>query len=742
MERSIYLSLFDRDKLNEGYAEPGESLAEYGRALSALCRYREEVLSGRLSRSDAAKDWLLLRMHLELRRKKSAGEPSFLRVCRLLRLNAFERLLLLAASGQGAPGTAFSEGQERGGALSGELWTRLAEDRALSYPHLRALEELYAFWRGLEELPPEVPVFPRAGLFLEPQKDGKAPSPTAELRCRRRVRAELCRNGKSGAGQPEEPVLSGTLRFYARRVRTTGELPEVLIYQEQLAELKRMAGAANAPGGAPLSLILLGKAGSGKKLLAAHLAKSLSRNLLVIDGKALARYLKDAALWYSRGDAADWLDEFETEVLLSGNLVYLEAGEGTAVSLIREVCPGVMLFGAEDADALSGEKTNGYVLPQAVRLALPAPGAEEKARLWEAFLLEQELRADCRLKAQSGKDMAGTEKKRPDTGKERPDAGLLGSKYVLNAGEIRAALFAAEKHAAGEGKCLPDAADIAWAVHASQAVQLGSMAVQVPCVFGWEDLIVEPEVRRQLDYICNQVKYRSIVGGKWGFFEKMPYGRGLCALFYGPPGTGKTMAVQVVAGELGLDLYRIDLSQMISKYIGETEKNISALFEKAKHMNVILFFDEADALFAKRSEVKDSHDRNANAEVAHLLQQLEAYEGMTILATNLKDNIDDAFKRRVKFMVNFRFPGAETRKQLWHSLLPEKTPREAGLDLDFFAEHFELSGSQIKEILVNAAYIAAGDGTPLTNEAVKEALRLNYEKYGRKLTREDFGYLG
>jgi SpoVK/Ycf46/Vps4 family AAA+-type ATPase len=244
-----------------------------------------------------------------------------------------------------------------------------------------------------------------------------------------------------------------------------------------------------------------------------------------------------------------------------------------------------------------------------------------------------------------------------------------------------------------------------------------------------------------MQYICAQVKYRNIVGEEWGFFEKTPYGRGISVLFYGPPGTGKTMAVQVIAAELGLELYRIDLSKMVSKYIGETEKNISALFERAKQMNVILFFDEADSLFAKRSEVKDSNDRNANAETAHLLQKMEEYEGMVILATNLVDQIDDAFRRRIKFMIPFRFPDVETRKKLWHSLIPDKTPLEDGIDLDFFAETFELSGSQIKEILWNAAYIAVADQKPLGNEQLKEATMWNYMKYGKQLTKEDFGYL-
>ncbi len=320
------------------------------------------------------------------------------------------------------------------------------------------------------------------------------------------------------------------------------------------------------------------------------------------------------------------------------------------------------------------------------------------------------------------------------------DATLNGNKYVMSVGEIENTFATAYLTSVSNGTPL-EAKHVEKAVKQRGRGSLGNYATLINGKFVWDDLIVDPTVKRQMQYICAQVKYRNIVGEEWGFFEKTPYGRGVSVLFYGPPGTGKTMAVQVIAAELGLELYRIDLSKMVSKYIGETEKNISALFERAKQMNVILFFDEADSLFAKRSEVKDSNDRNANAETAHLLQKMEEYEGMVILATNLVDQIDDAFRRRIKFMIPFRFPDVETRKKLWHSLIPDKTPLEDGIDLDFFAETFELSGSQIKEILWNAAYIAVSDQKPLGNEQLKEATMWNYMKYGKQLTKEDFGYL-
>jgi SpoVK/Ycf46/Vps4 family AAA+-type ATPase len=202
------------------------------------------------------------------------------------------------------------------------------------------------------------------------------------------------------------------------------------------------------------------------------------------------------------------------------------------------------------------------------------------------------------------------------------------------------------------------------------------------------------------------------------------------------------MAARVLATQLGLDIYRVDLSRMISKYIGETQKNITELFERAKGVNALLFFDEADAMFAKRTEVSDSHDRNSNSEVAHLLQKLEEYDGISILATNLKDNIDDAFKRRIKYMVYFAFPDGDTRAILWKKMLPDKAPIEEGLDLDFFAHKFEMSGSEIKDAVLHAAYMAAREQTAIGNSHIMEAVKLSFAKYGKVLKREDFGYIG
>ena len=199
------------------------------------------------------------------------------------------------------------------------------------------------------------------------------------------------------------------------------------------------------------------------------------------------------------------------------------------------------------------------------------------------------------------------------------------------------------------------------------------------------------------------------------------------------------MAAQVMANELGLDLYRIDISQMVSKYIGETEKNIAKLFEKAKHMNALLFFDEADALFSKRSEVKDAHDRSANMEVAYLLQKLEEYEGISILATNYLNNIDDAFKRRIRFIVNFSLPNADIRYNLWKNLIPKEAKVKDNIDFEFFAKHFEISGSNIKEILINSAHMAIADKKAISNYYIIQSIKNNFQKNGKLLISADFG---
>lgn len=266
---------------------------------------------------------------------------------------------------------------------------------------------------------------------------------------------------------------------------------------------------------------------------------------------------------------------------------------------------------------------------------------------------------------------------------------------------------------------------------------LGGCAFPVRLGYGWEDLVLEASQKDLLRHICDRVHYRSVVMEDWGFARKSLYGNGISAVFYGSPGTGKTMAAQVLAGELGLELYKIDLSRLVSKYIGETEKNLGEVFDEARRRNIILFFDEADALFARRSEVGSSNDRYANMETGYLLQKLEEYEGITILATNFINNLDDAFKRRIRFFVRFPFPDTDMRLRLWKKMIPEQARVEETLELERWAGKFELTGSDIREIVTSAAYLAAARGRGIRNEDVLEALRLYYRKLGKRMTKEE-----
>jgi SpoVK/Ycf46/Vps4 family AAA+-type ATPase len=208
-------------------------------------------------------------------------------------------------------------------------------------------------------------------------------------------------------------------------------------------------------------------------------------------------------------------------------------------------------------------------------------------------------------------------------------------------------------------------------------------------------------------------------------------GKGLAVLFAGPSGTGKTMAADIIAGELGLDLFKIDLASIISKYIGETEKNLGSIFDEAETSNAILFFDEADALFGKRSEVKDSHDRYANVEVGYLLQRLEEYEGVAILATNFRKNMDEAFVRRLHFTVEFPFPTHEDRRNIWARAWPEETPRDDAIDPDDLGRRFEMTGGNISNVVLAAAFLAADEGGRVQLGHVMRATQREFQKMGK-----------
>jgi hypothetical protein len=349
-------------------------------------------------------------------------------------------------------------------------------------------------------------------------------------------------------------------------------------------------------------------------------------------------------------------------------------------------------------------------------VALPRPGFIQRAQIWRAALAARETDLDPH------------------------DIDELAVKFKFSHSEIGGAAETAANLARWRN---PDAPRItarelyeACRLHSNQ--KLSTLARKIASRYSWNDIVLPCDRTEQLREICNHVKYRDRVYNDWGFDRKLAMGKGLCVLFAGPSGTGKTMAADIIARELGLDLYKIDLSTVVSKYIGETEKNLSRIFDEAETSNAILFFDEADALFGKRSEVKDSHDRYANIETGYLLQRMEEHEGIVVLASNFRKNMDEAFVRRLHFTVEFPFPTEEDRSRIWESVWPEATPRDPGLDLKFLARRFQITGGNIRNIALSAAFLAADDNGIVSMRHLVRATQREYQKMGKLVSESDF----
>jgi hypothetical protein len=459
--------------------------------------------------------------------------------------------------------------------------------------------------------------------------------------------------------------------------------------------------------------------------------------------------------------------------------------------------PVIQLAGADSeskqlvaAAAAAGLNMNIFRLPVGL---LPAQVAELEtfARLWEreSLLLPLALLLDAsevdnttgeqggalarflsrangifwvdtpQARADLGRNMAVVNVARPEAVEQReawaaalgrsaghPLPTRLAGQFSLNLPTIEqvasAALAAAELAGApARGTNGAELGQAVWEIClARTSPQLGGLAQRLEPKATWDDITLpEPEMRL-LRQIAGQVGQRSRVYDEWGFRGKMNRGFGINALFTGESGTGKTMAAEVLANELRLHLYRIDLASVVSKYIGETEKNLRRLFDAAEDGGAILFFDEADALFGKRSEVKDSHDRYANIEINYLLQRIEAYHGLAILATNMKNGLDPAFLRRLRFIVQFPFPGIAERRRIWSNAFPPALPTH-GLDYDWLAR-LNLAGGSIHNVAINAAFAAAQMGEPVTMPVVLDVARAEFRKLERPINESDLRWNG
>jgi len=351
-----------------------------------------------------------------------------------------------------------------------------------------------------------------------------------------------------------------------------------------------------------------------------------------------------------------------------------------------------------------------------VSIKLPAPSYSQRQKLWQKFWDKNII---------------------PETDVHFD---VFASKYRLTGGQIQNVAINARNmvrmHERGHETVTVD--DLSSFCRNESREVLHDMARKIVPKYGWRDIILPSDLFEQLKEIYGYIKYYYKVYGDWGFEKKLTLGKGLNTLFSGPSGTGKTMAAEIIAHELQLDLYKIDLSTVVSKYIGETEKNLSLIFNEGQASNAILFFDEADAIFGKRSEVKDAHDRYANIETAYLLQKMDEYDGMVILATNLRKNIDEAFSRRMHFTLEFPVPDELDRKRIWRNIFPTEAPLDTDIDFDFLAKQFQITGGNIKNIALGAAFLAAQNDQEINMKSILRAIKREYQKIGKLCTADEF----
>jgi ATP-dependent 26S proteasome regulatory subunit len=500
-----------------------------------------------------------------------------------------------------------------------------------------------------------------------------------------------------GALEPPASVLGSVGRFVAQ----PGAAADVLLPDEArdlVAQVSRALARTDQLA------LLRGVRGVGRKSVVGAAARQLGRPLLVadlgevpVDLRALDQALRPLIREAHLQDAVLVIDHAE------------EYGDGEGQSgIFQRLCELVRRVRAPLAFVV--ERPPAW-LPRAGRVPMefdvPFPTEEIQRRLWVRHLPPGiQLAGDASLESLCKRYSA--------TGASiREACDELGRlDVVLQRGGV-----ATEDH-------------IITVVRTRLAHRLASLASVVRTTLEWSDVILPDDVLAPVFEFLNYAAHRHKIFRDWGFDRKLPYGRGLSALFAGPPGTGKTMICSLLAKELGLELYRIDLSQVVNKYIGETEKNLGRVFDEAARGQVMLLFDEADSLFAKRTEVKSSHDRYANLEVNYLLQRMESHEGVVVMTTNAETAIDPAFRRRIRFRIRFPAPDEAQRLQLWKGMMPKEAQVAANIDLRAIAQKFPLAGGNIMNALVRAATAAQADGTPIQQHHLMRAAELEYAEMG------------
>ncbi|WP_047122435.1 ATP-binding protein [Streptomyces leeuwenhoekii] len=570
---------------------------------------------------------------------------------------------------------------------------------------------------------------PTVGLALE--LCGLAGASPARFRLA--PRAPLVAGGLLEVTEPERPPLSRVLAVPDRVVGHLlgSDLPDARLHgvlgeahEDPTAAPAEVARAATALGTGSGLVHLRGRGGDAAGLATAAL-RAAGLRPLALDALALARRF---------GDLPELARVTALEARLSGAGVVLgpvealpaePAERARALSTLCAALRGIPLLthGGVGWDPAWSDDAP-------VVLTVAAPSLERQAERWRHA-----------LGAARGAGRPAGDGSPAGTDLPAGDAAELAravAAHRLDARQLRRAADAAVRTAAVAGRPVgPD--DVRAAVRAQNGAGLDRLARRVEPAVGWDDLVLPPATHRRLRELALRARHREQVLGRWGMRPGGGRGRGVIALFAGESGTGKTMSAEVVAADLGMDLYVVDLSTVVDKYVGETEKNLERIFTEASAVNAVLLFDEADAIFGKRSEVRDARDRHANVESAYLLQRMESFDGIAVLTTNLRANLDEAFTRRLDVVADFPVPDREQRLALWERCLGDRMPRAGDLDLGFCADRFELAGGSIRACAVTAAYLAAESGGPLTMRQLVTAVAQEYRKLGRLVLGSEFG---
>ncbi len=485
----------------------------------------------------------------------------------------------------------------------------------------------------------------------------------------------------------------------AKLTRHPKSFDNLLIEDEVKQQILSLAKNPHSP-----VMILQGPEGVGKRSLLHGAANALQLNVIAVDCSALpadplqlSRLLqaifREATLYRAIPvfQAIQSLLAHEGEAVIGARVDVLRSHLANFAGPVAATCTEV--------DAKPIAFTRGTVV---IDIATPIEGIREK--LWQRALANVPQAVDFRKVAA----------RYPTTG------GII----------LRTAKAAVSLAETREDSTVTDD-DIHNGLRATLDSQLSTLGVRLSWSQTWDDLVLPEESIDEVREFISRIRHRRRVYEEWGFARKVAKGLGLSALFHGPPGTGKTMVAGIIANELALDLYQIDLSKIVSKYVGETEKNLAELFDAAESGHAILLFDEADSLFAKRTEVKSSVDRYANLEVNYLLQRMEQFSGITILTTNLDSSIDDAFRRRLSFRITFPMPEAEERIRLWQAMIPKEASIEPNINFDDIGEKYEMTGGYIKNAVLRAAFLAAADNSPITKSHLVRAANLEYAAMGK-----------